>query len=299
MSDLSTQLSEIIDTSNFKKVEAEVRKIFAYHYPHRSFAPVRKCFSLIRDLFKGKFPGYKACNTQYHNLTHTMDAVLASIRLLDGYNITRKPLEMSVAINLLIAALLHDTGYIQEESDEFGTGAKFTLNHVVRSIGFLMKRGKDFGIAHWDVLVISRMIQCTGLSVSLNKIEFSSLQEKVAGSILGTADLLGQMADRVYLEKLLFLYHEFREAGIEGYNTAYDIIWKTVTFYETIKKKLNTDYKRVYQFSRYHFRDRFNIDRNLYIQAIEKNISYLKTLTKDDSTNFRKGLKRADWVDLL
>ena len=31
--------------------------------------------------------------------------------------------------------------------------------------------------------------------------------------MLGTADLIGQMADRYYLEKLLLLYEEFSEAG--------------------------------------------------------------------------------------
>ena len=31
------------------------------------------------------------------------------------------------------------------------------------------------------------------------------------------ADLVGQMSDRAYLEKLLFLYYEFKEAGFPGY----------------------------------------------------------------------------------
>jgi len=49
-----------------------------------------------------------------------------------------------LAINLLNAALFHDTGYIQEKSDDEGTGAKYTSIHVKRSIQFLDKHQAAF-----------------------------------------------------------------------------------------------------------------------------------------------------------
>ncbi len=64
--------------------------------------------------------------------------------------------------------------------------------------------------------------------------------------MLGSADLLGQMSDRAYLEKLLFLYKEFREAGIPGFNTEFDIIRKTVDFYEITVQRLRGPFAEAY-----------------------------------------------------
>jgi hypothetical protein len=290
------QLSELIDTSKPKNVLREVKNIFLYHFPQRHFREVMKCYTLIVDLFQGRFPGYKACNTEYHNLSHTLDALLASSRLIDGYFISRGEFPMPLTINLLKAALFHDTGYIQEDWDKEGTGAKYTANHVERSIAFLVKHRDHFIINEEDVAVISRIIKSTGLSVNMNTIPFQSKQEEIAGTILGTADLLGQMSDRVYLEKLLFLYYEFKEAGIQGFDTEFDIIRKTVDFYGMAKNKFMNDYLNTYRYAKYHFKERFGVDNNLYMKAINRHISYLKKIIKDDTTNFRHKLKRAPWV---
>lgn len=290
------QLSELIDTSKPKSVFREIRNIFSYHYPQKHFGEVVKCYTLIVDLFQGRFPGYKACNTEYHNLSHTLDALLATSRLIDGYFIKKGGISLPLTLNLLKAALLHDTGYIQEEWDTDGTGAKYTTNHVERSILFLAKHRDFFVIDKKDVAVISRIITSTGLSVDMAAIPFESKQEEIAGTMLGTADLLGQMSDRVYLEKLLFLYYEFKEAGIQGFNTEFDIIRKTVDFYELAKNKFKNDYMNMYRYAKYHFQERFDVDKNLYIRAINRHITYLKKIISDDTTNFRHKLKRAPWI---
>lgn len=291
------QLSRLIDASKPRSVLGEVRRIFSYHYPTRHFSEVRRSYTLILDLFQGRFSGYKACNTEYHNLNHTLDVFLAAARLLDGYNLRKRGLALSTAVNLLRASLLHDAGYIQEDWDEEGTGAKFTVRHVERSIAFLARHGRDFGISEEAIDSISQMILCTNLSVEIEGMSFISNEERIAGAMLGTADLLGQMADRVYLEKLLFLYYEFKEAGIGGYKTEYDIIRKNVDFYEMTKKRFSNELMKMYRYARYHFRERFTVDRNLYLQAINRHISYLKKIIKDDSTNFRGKLKRGSWIE--
>ena len=83
------QLAELIDTSKPGNILREVKNIFLYHFPQKHFREVMKCYNLIVDLFQGRFPGYRACNTEYHNLGHTLDALLASSRLIDGYFISR------------------------------------------------------------------------------------------------------------------------------------------------------------------------------------------------------------------
>ena len=104
------------------------------------------------------------------------------------------------------------------------------------------------------------------------------------------------MSDRAYLEKLIFLYYEFREAGIQGFDTEFDILKKTVDFYKMMKKQLVDTYMNTYVDVIYHFERRFRIDHNLYLEAIDNQIAYLHEIIKDESTNFRHKLKRGKWI---
>lgn len=291
------QLAKLVDTSSPERILGEVKKIYSGLFPARGFAPVKRNFGIIGKLFRGRFPGYRSCNTEYHDLGHTADALLATARLVDGRSLAGAPLDNRLVINLFNAALLHDTGYIQEDWDTDGTGAKYTSNHVERSVIFLEKNGAAMGIDVADAVTVERLIRCTGLSVDLDTIPFASEDERYAGCMLGTADLLGQMSDRAYLEKLIFLYNEFREAGIPGFNTEFDILRKTVDFYEITLSRLKGPYLAVYELARSHFSARFSIDANLYMDAISRHIAYLHKIIEDDSTNFRHKLKRGSWVN--
>jgi hypothetical protein len=214
------------------------------------------------------------------------------MRLIDGYNLSAGKMDENLAVDLLISALYHDTGYIQEEWDREGTGAKYTKYHVKRSSEFIIKNSEKLQIDRAETNIISNIILCTGLQIKTKDIKFGSGIEEIAGAMLGSADLLGQMADRLYLEKLLFLFREFREAGMDGYETEYDIIRKTAGFYVCTLERLNNDLLDVHEYARIHFRERFGIDRNLYIEAIDRHISFLKKIMEDSSSNFRKKLKR-------
>lgn len=297
MRELSAQLSQLVDKSNPRNIMAEIRTLFCHHYGCAGAEKLEQAFYLIEELFSGEYPGYQACNTEYHDLSHTLDATLATCRLLDGANLTGPALPQDLARDLILAALFHDCGYIQEEWDQAGTGAKFTTNHVERSVGFVVRERERFSITTEQATLIGRLIRSTGLSVEMNSISFVSPEERMAGAILGTADLLGQMSDRTYLEKLLFLYKEFREARINGFNTEYDIIRKTVDFYEVVKSRLRSQYQDAYRFARQHFRTRYGIDRNLYIVAINRHINYLRKIVQDSESNFRHKLRRADWLE--
>lgn len=290
------QLSSLLASQKPSAIAAEVRGIFTRHYPARRYSRVSHAVNIVRKLFVGSFPGYRACNTEYHNLAHTMDALLASARIVDGFNIQNPPLPPNIVENLFCAALLHDTGYIQESWDTEGTGAKYTATHVERSVNFLMKNRDAFGLDDESIRVITNTIRCTGLSVDLGTIPFASDIEQYAGCIMGTADILGQMSDRAYLEKLLFLYYEFKEAGIAGFDTEFDLLRKTVDFYQITKKRLSESYQNIHIYSQHHFKHRHGIDTNLYLEAIERQIEYLEKIIDDDSTNFRHKLKRGPWV---
>ena len=292
------QLSQLVDSRDPEKVIEEVLRIFYYHYSEDSALRVRLAFSQVRSLFAGEFPGYRECLAEYHDFNHTMSVLLASARLLDGYNIERVFMPEEMAIQLLLAALLHDTGYIQEDWDTEGTGAKYSRQHEQRSIEFLERHAGVFEIEEPEIEPIVRLIQSTDLKTDFARIAFPSEEEQDAGAILGSADILGQMSDRAYLEKLLFLYHEFREAGIPGYETEFDILKKTRDFYEAVKGRLRDTYLHVFELAIHHFRERYQINRNLYIVAVDRQMAYLDRIIGDQSTNFRHKLKRGDQARL-
>ena len=286
------QLAEIVDSHDFDAVTHEVAQIFRLHYSPESVNTILDGCRTTRDLFEGRYPGYRRCYAGYHDLRHTLDVALTTVRLLDGHNLSSESLSENMAEALVQAALLHDTGYIQEEWDTEGTGAKYSQHHEQRSIGFVEAHARQLGIESSDLPMIARFIQSTDLKV--DEIAFVSDVERAAGAILGSADLMAQMADREYLEKLLFLYYEFREAGVPGYDTEFDILRNTKGFYQTIKTRLSDRLMGVQTLVRHHFRERHQTDVDLYQVAIARQMDYLDQIIADETTNFRHKLKRVD-----
>jgi hypothetical protein len=107
---------------------------------------------------------------------------------------------------------------------------------------------------------------------------------------------MAQRADRTYLEKLLHLYEEFREAGVAGYTDELDLLKKTKDFYEMVKRRLGGEFNGVCDYVQHHFRERWAIDRNLYTEAIESNIGYLTYILENHDRNYRKQLRRENVI---
>ncbi len=249
-------------------------------------------FAHTENLYAGKYPGYAACNTDYHDWNHTQDVFVATLRILDGYNLSEKPLDAALAQDICVAALLHDSGYIQESGDTSGTGAKHTKHHVPRSAAFARNNAGAFGLSHDQAARVGRLILVTDISSGV--LCDDTPGEALAGAMLGSADLLGQMADRTYLEKLLFLYYEFKEAGFPGYDTEFDMLKKTLGFYEYTKTRLSDFLLNTQRYAEPHFAERQAVKGNPYVESIERQMQYLREIMDDNTTNFRKKLKRLD-----
>jgi len=103
--------------------------------------------------------------------------------------------------------------------------------------------------------------------------------------MLGSADILGQMADRCYLEKCYDrLYPEFVRGGIarrrnaDGseeviFASAADLIFKTPRFYHGAKKRLKQDLGGCYNYVERHFGG-----QNVYFDELEKNINHARAI---------------------
>jgi hypothetical protein len=231
---------------------------------------------------------------EYHDYTHSVAVFGATSRLLDGCALSGLRMRPERATETLIAALLHDSGYLRERDDDKGSGAQYTKVHVDRSAAFARKEASAFGLEAKSADRVVRMILGTDLARNWEELVFEDEEERLGAEILAAADLLGQMADRAYLEKLLFLYYEFREAGIGGYDTAFDMLRKTAGFYDSTKARLDTTLGRVSGKAKEHFCARYGIDKDLYREAIERQMAYLASILADNTSNFRTKLKRLD-----
>ncbi len=287
-------LSRLFNPANREFVLTECFTIASSRMKQQDTDEMKRCWDLTVSLFSGSFPLYNACNTEYHDYNHTCDVFGTTIRLIDGALSQSPCIDSELQLDLCIAAMLHDSGYIQEKSDNSGTGAKYTKTHVSRSIVFTEQNGEVFGLNEKRQKRIAHLIAATDIGIHFDELPFTDEQERFAGKMLASADLLGQMADRTYLEKLLFLYYEFKEAGFADYKTEFDMLKKTLVFYELTRDRLFHTLGNTTNLALIHFTSRYGVEKNLYLESIERQMDYLKTIIADNTANFRKKLKRID-----
>lgn len=292
-------------TSNYTHMNSidellsEIKHLLSEMYPTSSFEMFEKAFSDIIDLFDGKYDGYMACNTPFHNLQHTLDCLLAMSRLLhgawvDGVEFIPKEVELG-----LVAALMHDTGYIQEVGDPERSGAVYTLTHVGRSIAFLQLYFEKNTCSDAERDFCLSCINYTGYGSEIEEIESKDTVQNVIGQMLGTADIVGQMADQSYLEKLPYLAEEFRQGGVPGYEGEYELLKNTKQFYLTSRGLLKNEYGGVVKYLKSHFEHRWNINSNVYLDSIQKQINYLEHILNKYPDGYQKHLKRKGFSKTL
>lgn len=288
------QVSTLVDGESPAAVVAEAERIFRFWYGDEEWEPVARSAAAIVDLFEGRFPGYRACDTDYHDIRHTMAVLLATARIADGLFIERGPYPADLTRDLLVAAVCHDTGYIRTLGEDGGTGARFTAVHVARSAAFAVGNAARFGLGPDSAERVARLVYATGTKGEYGEQAWAGFDERQAGAVIASADLVGQMSDRAYLEKLLFLYYEFKEAGFPGYETEFDMLRKTMGFYDMTVALLDDRYGGIRSAARRHFAERWGIDRDLYAESMDRQMAYLQGILDDATTNFRRKLKRMD-----
>lgn len=255
--------SKLLDISEKSNIVAEVKLTASLISLHFNFSHFDSAFQDVERLFIGKYEGYRECNTRYHDFGHTLMVLLAMARLMHGASLQEirfSEKEMNLG---LIRALMHDTGYIQAADDFAG-----------------------------DMTNYRDILSCTGVQTMIADMAFQSENVALLGKMLSTADLLGQMADRFYLEKLVLLYNEFKEGGVPGFDSEIDLFRKTVNFYKWTKTRFESEFDNVSRFMIPHFKDRWNIDSNVYEESINNNINYLKFVLKSSQKDIYHSLRR-------
>ena len=189
-----------VQVSNPVAVRNAVHELFRETFPGTSFDKLWLAFYDFDRLFTGRYPGYLGCDTTYHDVQHTLDMTLTLARLIVGYERSVEPgerLGARRALMAIVTALYHDSGYIrhEERDQDFSNGAEFTMYHVSRSADYLRRYMPELGMAR-DVGVASMIVHFTGYELDLDKIELEDPRDIICGHLLGTADLVAQMADR-------------------------------------------------------------------------------------------------------
>jgi hypothetical protein len=270
-----------VDTKDSVAVEKEVQAVYLAMFPQGDPKFVPTALAWIKDCFAGRYKDHQASDARYHDLEHTLQGTLCMARLLHGRHLTdARPVVTESAYQLgLLAILFHDAGYLKKRSDTGGTGAKYTLTHVTRSVQFAGEFLEEKGLPVKDMLSVQNMIRCTGLNVDLSRIPFQHELEQTVGFALGTADLLGQMAAEDYVEKLPTLFSEFDESArfyegrmalTESFCSATDLMRKTPAFWKTyVLPKINNEFWGLYRF----LNQPYPSGPNEYLQRIEANIA--------------------------
>ena len=259
--------------------------------------PIRDIFETTSRIYGGAYPGYRACNTAYHDLGHANATFLAMARLIHGAVLEGETLSESEIVAGLTAAILHDVGYIQQASDTQGTGAKYKVVHEQRSMDFLGRHGPEFGLSSEQIAAGQSIILCTKMAADMAAIAFPSAGIRLLGKLLGAADLLAQLADRAYLEKLLYLYRECKEAGTGEFKNELEVFKKTVEFYDVFELRLKTVLDQSDRFMQPHFAARWNIDKDLYREAILGHQDFLRKALKMKDPDLRRYLKDSGIVN--
>lgn len=282
-----------VQVSSTAAVRAAVQEIFRTLYPLSSFDALWLAFHDFQRYYEGSDPSYHAVDTTYHDIQHTLDMTLALARLIAGYEesvASKDRLNAERAQIALVTALFHDSGYLRHriEDQNATNGAQFTLTHVTRSGRFLRQYLPRVGLGH-AADVVAQIVHYTGYEMNVDEIELENPLDATLGHLLGTADLMAQLADRCYLEKCRDrLYPEFVLGGIAiadvpggtaiRYRSGRDLLRKTIAFYQSsARRRLEHSFNRAYRYAEAMFDG-----KNPYTLFIHRNLYYLADIVEKD-----------------
>jgi hypothetical protein len=284
-----------VQVSSPPAVRAAIESLFRPTWPELSLEPLGRAFAHFERLFAGEVAGFHGVDTVYHDRQHTLDITLALARLLVGYERQadeRQRLGGERALVGVLTGLFHDVGYLRR-SDDHGSrnGAEFTRTHVSRGARFLAEYLPVVGLEAW-VPVATEIIHFTGYEVPFERIEerVSDPRDITVGHLLGTADMIAQIADRCYLEKCRDrLYAEFVLGGValpfsDGspqvkYASGLDLLRQTPEFIADVRaKRLDRDFHCGYRYLEILYGG-----RNPYIEAIERNVEFLRQILRSEN----------------
>ena len=289
-------VTDRVRTTDLQQVSAEVMRLYRRLYNGSPSHAIERGFAEIGRLYIGEHPEYQPCDTEYHDVQHILDVTLAMARLMDGYERSRtngSPALPAACFALgVITALFHDFGYLRKRGDRrHRYGAEYTLTHVSRGSKHLHGYLPRIGLKRY-ANAGATLVHYTGYERPAETIPLNDMLLRRVGHMLGTADIIAQMADRCYLEKCRDrLYPEFVLGGLTRkklpgggtqimFTSGDDLVRKTPGFYMNAAKRLDLQLARAYEYAERHFRG-----QNLYLEEMQKNVRYAQAVGDAPNTD--------------
>lgn len=198
-----------------------------YHGTYGNLKPAY--LELINNVAMATLTTIAGSDALYHNLEHTVLVTLVGQEILRGKQLREGNVSCRDWAHFIVSLLCHDIGYVKgvcsqdkpaqrsystgnhQTSVVIGAGAtdaSLTAYHVDRGKRFVAETFLDQPLL--DLAVIQNNIEFTRFPVPADPF----YQETASyGGLTRAADLLGQLSDPRYLEKIPALFYEFAEVG--------------------------------------------------------------------------------------
>lgn len=221
-------------------------------------ATLHAAFAFAQRLFDGREVGWLACDLPYHDLRHSLDAALATARLVAGQcqdSEAARGFTADHGLAAVVLALLHDSGFLRRADEAHLCGPQLAATHEARSAALAAAYLATTPLARCADL--APLMLCTRLSASPDALLAGRDAAAVTiGRMLGTADLVCQVADPLYVERCFHhLYGELVASGAPlPFRDARDLVAQTPAFHaKVVAPRLVRDLGDATRFLRAHF----------------------------------------------
>lgn len=184
----------------------------------------------------------------YHDVEHTIQVTLVGQEILRGKHISEGTVSHEDWFQCMISLICHDIGYVRgvlrgDGNGRYATGykkktvelppgcsdASLTPYHVDRGKLFVQERFGDHPII--DCQTVKKNIELTRFPVPEKN---DQADTRSFPALVRASDLIGQLSDSRYLQKINRLYAEFQETGVNerlGYRHSDDLRRNYPKFY--------------------------------------------------------------------
>jgi hypothetical protein len=283
-----------VDVTSIVAVGRYISALCERTWPGFDHSRLRAAFTQFERRMYGVDPRYLPLDTPYHDVQHSIDVCVCMARLLAGHDLHAPKHERLGAQRTLfglVCALFHDAGYLRRtEESHVRHGAQLTGIHVFRSGEVLRDVLSEIDL-RLRIATAQEIVHYTGYERPIEQIAVDDAGDRLLGRLLGTADLLAQMADRCYLEKVRDrLYREFLVAGLAGprsgvCNSPEELLKATPAFVETtFRTRLDGAFAGAYRWI-----EGVCGGANPYLTSIQRQMRYLNAIAAEDRWS---GLRR-------
>ncbi len=240
-------------TTSIDRIQSKLRLHFEAAFGDRESLRLRA----MLDAAEQAITVLARTDAPYHNCEHTLLVCLVGQQILRGKQALGDPVSAQEWLHYIVALLFHDIGYVKDllpgdiegslVSDGLGGWRQLPSG---ATDAFLTPIHVDRGVAHvrllfahnpWiDAEILTTYIESTRFPVP-EEVRSQPRSRFQWQDLVRSADLIGQLADPAYLQKLPALYEEFVDCGraqADGLTSYRDLVARFPRFYRLVVEPL-------------------------------------------------------------